>query len=124
MNRSAALDALLSLATHTEKVVRNAAILTLKRWVPEVSPMAETITTFAIHLLGRLDMAVNDDMAIDDDDDETKPDVTPAPEQKCAVVQDAQVVSGLGQPTSEQVVVQHIELLLALSIKSPELLDQ
>ncbi|WAQ81727.1 hypothetical protein PtA15_2A38 [Puccinia triticina] len=48
---------------------------------------------------------------------------TPEPPITFAKVQNAVILSGLGKVKTEDVVVQHLELLLALSAKNPDLLD-
>jgi len=104
---------LLDLTTHPEKITRGAAIITVKRWVPDAHPMDEIIKDFALRMLRRLQ----------------KPSTSNGNEE------DGQLVSAdyqhplylperLQLPAERGVVLQHLELLFALSVKLPELLDE
>lgn len=134
--RSDVMDVLLSLTTHTERPTRTAAILTIKRWIPDTQPLGKMGLAFALQLLKRLESpppaastsedakkAENgDDMDIangGDDEEALKP-----PASDMAQVENESVVGGLPYPTTEQQVAQHIELLLGLVNKSPDLLDE
>jgi hypothetical protein len=141
--RQDALDTLFSLATHSSKAARNAAIVTLKRWVPENSALTAPILSFARALVQRLQV-----------DGSSQPSATPATESRqetpsaqvkseedgsapsessptpapptgtSAIVERGEIKGGLERPpTTDLQVVQHVELLLALSIKVPDLLD-
>jgi len=86
--------------------------------------MADQILAFAERLLEKLDSAMVE-VPMDEDDVKSEEGEASSKETvKCAAVKDGQVISGLPPPTTEQAVVQHIELLLALCVKSPELLDR
>ena len=148
--RSDAMDVLFSLTTHADRPTRGAAILTIKRWVPDVQPLAQMGLNFALHLLKRLEITSNapnghersgpdqheentivqseqeDGMDNGTDsiviaDSAAKADVV---KRDMAVVEAGQVVAGLPEAKSEQEVAQHIELLLGLVSKSPDLLDE
>ncbi|GAB00040.1 uncharacterized protein L969DRAFT_96650 [Mixia osmundae IAM 14324] len=141
--RPDALDVLLSLTTATDKLPRNAAIQTVRVWAPDVQPLADTVIQFALQLLARLDQsnappsepdpveqkprianeagptAINGSVDMEHDDEEKKPEIQQA--QNARVV-GAQIVDDLPYPSTSGEVVRHIELLLGLCIKSPELL--
>jgi hypothetical protein len=51
-------------------------------------------------------------------------EMSPEPPVSFAKVQNAVILSGLRKVKTEDVVVQHLELLLALSAKNPDLIDQ
>lgn len=134
--RQEAMDVLLGLTTHSAKQTRNAAIVTVKSWVPETEPLAGHVVAFALQLLDRLEkdakpedadvkmagMGVNGESKKEDEGEleagEEPPEVT-----SCGLVEDGVVVSGLPPATSQETVRQHLELLFALSVKSPDLLD-
>ncbi|CEQ40286.1 SPOSA6832_01874, partial [Sporobolomyces salmonicolor] len=157
--RRAALDVLLGLTTHagtseslaatepvtdgtlivpTDKRVRNAAIMSVKKWVPDVKELSTLIVEFALSLLARLKVAVpksEEDAgeaageAKKEEDHEGEAemamDETPPPEEEkppFAKVRDGKVVDRLEPPKTVGEVVQHVELLLALCVKDPELL--
>jgi symplekin len=138
--RDEAVDVLLSLTTHSGKLTRNAAIMTVKRWVPETEPLSTQVLQFALALFSRLEIAplpipvvVSDPIkdesmelsaahsAVDESEKPPEPIVVLASH---AEVQGGRVVGGLLPPTTLSQVVQHVELLLALCAKSPELLHQ
>ncbi|GAA6041092.1 hypothetical protein JCM8097_004714 [Rhodosporidiobolus ruineniae] len=135
--RSTALDVLLGLTTHADKRVRNAAIMTVKKWVPDVKELSETIVKFAVSLLDRLKVAPvkEEDKPAGDGDageeakegdgEEDMMEATPEPEKPkppYALVKGGEVVDRLDPPTTLDGVVQHVELLLALCVKEQSLL--
>ncbi|GAA5867661.1 hypothetical protein JCM1840_006647 [Sporobolomyces johnsonii] len=136
--RQAALDVLLGLTTHADKRVRNAAIMSVKKWVPDVKELSTLIVDFALSLLARLKVAVPkseegageaEGEAKKEEDHEGEAemamDETPPPEEEkppFAKVRDGKVVDRLEPPKTVGEVVQHVELLLALCVKDPELL--
>ncbi|GAA5942275.1 hypothetical protein JCM10213_004118 [Rhodosporidiobolus nylandii] len=131
--RPAALDVLLGLTTHADKRVRNAAIMTVKKWVPDVKELSEGIVKFAISLFDRLKVEPVKEEAADESktngddggEDDMKMEDTPppeAPKPPFALVQGGEVVERLDPPTTTSGVVQHVELLLALCVKEPSLL--
>lgn len=69
-----------------------------------------------------MEMEMEMDMDDDDDDEEVKPPVPVA--STLAVVEDGVVLDGLPPPDSLEGILQHVELLFALSIKNPDLLRQ
>ncbi|GAA5991312.1 hypothetical protein JCM11641_002820 [Rhodosporidiobolus odoratus] len=130
--RPAALDVLLGLTTHADKRVRNAAIMTVKKWVPDVKELSELIVRFAVDLLERLKVAPSEkqaEAAVGGDDVDGEAEMTmgetPPPEEPkppFALVRDGVVIDRLTPPTSVPEVVQHVELLLALCVKDASLL--
>ncbi|KAG0140155.1 hypothetical protein CROQUDRAFT_665580 [Cronartium quercuum f. sp. fusiforme G11] len=120
------LDILLSLSTHSQRQTRNAAILCLKTWVvgnQQIS-ISERVVSFAIQLVQKLSNNQDDD---DDNNDHVINQVEmedgETGEDDLVRVENAVLISGLGKPNDESMVVQHLELLLALSVKNPDLLD-
>lgn len=148
MVRREALDVLLALTTHSgrtlpsfvtsklipfsDRLTRNAAINTVKRWVPDSKPLGESVTAFALALLSRLEIApppaspTSDEalVAADGQVDEVDVKVPAEPVLPYALVKNGLVVDRLPPASTLAEVVQHVELLLALCVKSPELLDQ
>ncbi|KAJ8521574.1 hypothetical protein ONZ45_g1743 [Pleurotus djamor] len=115
--RGEALNALLELTTHPEKKIRGAAINTVKIWVPNSQPMDSMIREFALQMLRRLqapkaDKPTGGDTKMEDGDDEEDLVQTPFLPEK------------LELPADKALVLQHVELLFALSVKVPDFLDQ
>ncbi|KZT34250.1 hypothetical protein SISSUDRAFT_1065486 [Sistotremastrum suecicum HHB10207 ss-3] len=118
--RSEALCILLELTTHPEKVPRNAAIITLKRWVPDVQPMDGLIREFARQMLRRLEKKVSQEPTSGAGDNATEEDGQLPAE---ALVQTPYLPVDLHLPAEKPQVLQYVELLFALSVKAPDLLD-
>ncbi|KAJ1306905.1 hypothetical protein OPQ81_007888 [Rhizoctonia solani] len=101
--RSEAMRILLDLTAHAEKVTRNAAINTVRRWVPDGEPMNTKITTFAKKLLLQLQEGQRPF-----EDDEFPRYLPPK----------------LELPAKKAEVIQHVELMFALSVRVPAFLDE
>ncbi|KAG8927139.1 hypothetical protein FRC02_008439 [Tulasnella sp. 418] len=183
--RSEAMKILLDLTTHPEKVTRGAAIITVRRWVPDHQPMDDMIRAFALRMLKRLETnpkveppqlglqpapesgailepastenapAANGSVATDEDKEDANPPddamtdvetsaptedvdiqmtdvtiqpaITNTPPPLVPLSSDVGFSSYLSDelefPVEKTVVLQHIELLLALSVKVPDFLD-
>lgn len=135
--RYAALDVLLGLCTHADKRFRNAAITTVKKWVPDVPDLSHVIRTFALSLLARLtthDAPVTDhaggsdataEAANGDGEADMATDASPPasePPTLCAQVRDGAVAGDFNPPATLEGVTQNVELLLALCVKDTSLL--
>ncbi|GAA5990965.1 hypothetical protein JCM10908_000101 [Rhodotorula pacifica] len=137
--RFAALDVLLGLCTHADKRFRNAAITTVKRWVPDVPDLSNIIRGFALSLLDRLRARSETPKAEEgaqtlpptsptvepNGEAEMATDVSsPAPESPAlfARVRDGTVSGAFDPPTTLEGITQHVELLLALCVKDTTLL--
>jgi len=139
--RPAALDVLLGLTTHADKRVRNAAIMTVKKWVPDMRELTPVVHAFALELVERLKVAPppppSDEAAAkegedgeggkdkDGEEDMKVDGATPPPDEPkdpWALVRGGKVVDRLDPPTTIGGVTQHVELLLALCVKEPALL--
>jgi symplekin len=94
-------------------VTRGAAIITVKRWVPDVEPMNTRIREFAHQLLNRLRMTATLDMG--DSNATTEPAV-----KACS----SYLPGAIALPAEKPQILQHVELLFALSVKVPEFLDE
>ncbi|KAA1468855.1 hypothetical protein DENSPDRAFT_863857 [Dentipellis sp. KUC8613] len=130
--RTEAANILLELTTHPEKVTRGAAIITVKRWVGDVQPMDGMVREFALQLLRRLqsrppgekkppsteDVHMN---GTDEAHDENMEDGQLPPED---LLQTPYLPEHLELPAQKAQVLQHVELLFALSTKVPEFLDE
>jgi symplekin len=107
-----------------EKVTRNAAILTVKRCMGEFQIVDGMIRDFALQLLRRLqtprpiDKSPGDAAAIAGDGME---DGQLPPED---LLQTPYLPERLELPAQKSQVVQHVELLFALSSKAPDFLDE
>lgn len=93
----------------TEKVTRNAAINTVRRWVPDVEPMNGAITAFAKKLLKRLEIHKSEDGTMEETPEEDIPRYLPPK---------------LELPAKKSEVIQHVELMFALSVRVPTFLDE
>ncbi|KAG6857467.1 hypothetical protein H0H87_003534 [Tephrocybe sp. NHM501043] len=151
--RTDALAILLELTTHPEKKTRGAAINTVKLWVPNTQPMDGMVREFALQMLRKLQLqpvrsnATEKEVPMVVDGEET--DATKVrPESSSGVSQNGHVDHGKeenmedGQlppeelvhtpylpeqielPAKKSQVLQHVELLFALSVKVPEFLDE
>ena len=121
----------------TDKRIRNAAIMSVKKWVPDVKELSGIIVSFALSLLERLRVEPvkveeevkkenGDNVADPEGEEEMAMEDTPPPEEPkppFAVVKDGKVVDRLDPPRTIGEVTQHVELLLALCVKEPELLN-
>ena len=136
--RTEALNILLELTTHPgtpliyhpitkwltiypEKVTRGAAIITVKRWVGDSQPMDGMVRDFALQLLRRLQHHPPQEKKASDGDDENMEDGQLPPED---LLQTPYLNEQLELPARKGEVLQHVELLFALSAKAPEFLDE
>ncbi|KAI0050978.1 hypothetical protein FA95DRAFT_1555019 [Auriscalpium vulgare] len=123
-HRAEAINILLELTTHSEKITRNAAIITVKRWVGDSQSMDGMVRDFAVQLLRRLQSrppgekssAQADADAMDDEEDGQLPQED--------MLQTPYLPEQLAIPAQKPQVLQHVELLFALSAKAPEFLDE
>ncbi|KAL4250329.1 hypothetical protein ABKN59_005891 [Abortiporus biennis] len=128
--RSEAMTMLLELTTHSDKITRGAAINTVKRWIPDVQPMETMIRDFALQLLRRLQSRPSNgkknaeaqqngnghDASMEDEEDGQLPQED--------IIQTPYLPEQLELPAKDDQILQHLELLFALSTKLPEFLDE
>ncbi|KAI0954916.1 hypothetical protein AcW1_006666 [Taiwanofungus camphoratus] len=124
--RAEAMNMLLELTTHPDKVTRGAAINTVKRWIPDVQPMDSMIREFALQLLRRLQSRPSggektEDVQMNGGQDEHMEDGQLPPEE---IIQTSYLPEQLTLPADKAQILQHVELLFALSTKVPEFLDE
>ncbi|SJL03526.1 related to Symplekin [Armillaria ostoyae] len=143
--RSDALNVLLDLTTHPEKKIRGAAINTVKLWVPNSQPMDAMVREFALQMLRKLQISPKEvskepkkisvdgdssEMQVDGgtraetkgpEDDENMEDGQLPPED---LVQTPYLPERIELPAQKSHVLQHVELLFALSVKVPEFLEE
>ena len=131
------------LCTHvsTEKVTRGAAIITVKRWVPDAQPMSDMIRTFAQRLLRRLQKRAEKIGQINGERKSTDPNEPTSEEHAGAdatvnaseedgempqeePIQTEYLPEQIALPAEKAQVLQHVELAFALCVKVPELLDE
>ncbi|PPQ68582.1 hypothetical protein CVT25_005425 [Psilocybe cyanescens] len=142
--RMEALNVLLELTTHPEKRIRGAAINTVKLWVPNSQPMEGMVREFALQMLRKLQLrspevreqSQKDVIMNGSDPNEDEADnVAPEMEQLREEVHDGQLLvedlvhtpylpERIELPAQKAHVLQHVELLFALSVKVPEFLDK
>ncbi|KAF9245242.1 Symplekin tight junction protein C terminal-domain-containing protein [Melanogaster broomeanus] len=125
--RAEALRVLLDLTTHPESVTRRAAINTVRRWVPGGEPMDSMIRDFALQVLRRLQKRPSKEAkaigmpANGSVEDENMEDGQLPFEE---VIQTPYLSEDIELPAEKSCVLQHVELLFALSVKVPEFLDE
>ncbi|KAH0836650.1 Symplekin tight junction protein C terminal-domain-containing protein [Lanmaoa asiatica] len=123
--RADALRVLLDLTTHPEPVTRRAAINTVRRWVPSVEPMDSMIRDFALQILRRLQKrspkGTKSATANGSEEDENMEDGQLPSEE---LIQTPYLCEEIDLPAEKSLVLQHVELLFALSVKVPEFLDE
>ncbi|KAH9924792.1 Symplekin tight junction protein C terminal-domain-containing protein [Fomitopsis serialis] len=123
--RAEAMTILLELTTHPDKITRGAAINTVKRWIPDVQPMDNMIREFALQLLRRLQSRPkrdrSEDVPMNGTHDEHMEDGQLPPED---IIQTPYLPEELELPANNAQILQHLELLFALSTKVPEFLDE
>ncbi|KAI1796643.1 Symplekin tight junction protein C terminal-domain-containing protein [Ganoderma leucocontextum] len=126
--RAEAMNMLLELTTHPDKITRGAAINTVKRWIPDVQPMADMIRDFALQLLRRLQSRPKQEEEKPErtqpngaDHDENMEDGQLPQED---IIQTPYLPEQLELPAVDAQILQHVELLFALSTKVPEFLDE
>ncbi|KAG6381608.1 hypothetical protein JVT61DRAFT_206 [Boletus reticuloceps] len=123
--RVEALRVLLDLTTHPESVTRRAAINTVRRWVPGVEPMDSMIRDFALQILRRLQQrspkGAQTTTANEGEEDENMEDGQLPSEE---LIQTPYLSEEIDLPADKSLVLQHVELLFALSVKIPEFLDE
>lgn len=124
--RADALRVLLDLTTHPESMTRRAAINTVRRWVPGVEPLDSMIRDFALQILRRLQKRPPRESSRsatangDGDDDSMEDGQLPSEE----LMQTPYLIDEIQLPAEKSHVLQHVELLFALSVKIPEFLDE
>ncbi|KAJ9126629.1 hypothetical protein QFC24_001658 [Naganishia onofrii] len=117
--RDAALQILLDLTTHPERKIRVFAINTVKRWVPSSSTISPIVSNYALQMVRRLGQAPSagtqapkvEDEEVEEGEEEEEP------------VESTYIPATLELPLSEGVIQQHVELLLALSVRNADLLE-
>ncbi|KAF8636400.1 hypothetical protein AX17_003582 [Amanita inopinata Kibby_2008] len=125
--RSDALNVLLELTTHPERKTRGAAINTVKLWVPNSQPMDTMIREFALQMLRKLQSRTSAEKlqtATEEEgrmEDENMEDGQLPPDD---VVHTPYLPERIELPANKAQVLQHVELLFALSVKVPEFLDE
>ncbi|KIJ65684.1 hypothetical protein HYDPIDRAFT_131045 [Hydnomerulius pinastri MD-312] len=126
--RAEALRVLLDLTTHPESVTRRAAINTVRRWVPGSEPVDSMIRDFALQVLRRLQKRPPKDTektsethANGSPEDENMEDGQLPSED---LIQTPYLCEDIELPAQKSHVLQHVELLFALSVKVPEFLDE
>ena len=111
---------------NVEKVTRGAAIITVKKWVPDVQPMSEMVRMFALSLLRRLQQKRKPDNTGEAREPSADRDATmedgEMPQED--IVQTEYLPKELALPADKAHVLQHVELLFVLSVKTPEFLDE
>ncbi|CAL1714714.1 unnamed protein product [Somion occarium] len=126
--RGEAMTMLLELTTHPDKVTRVAAINTVKRWT-DTPPMDNMIRDFALQLLRRLQsrpsVRKSSEPRINGDGgDESMEDEEDGQLPQEDIIQTPYLPEQLDLPAKGDQILQHLELIFALSTKIPEFLDE
>lgn len=116
--RSRALGIILDLTTHPETAFRIAAIKAVKRWVPDVKPMDELSRAFAVRLLRRLEPTGKKANGTTDTDMEE------ASSEIETLLKTPYLPEALDVPANPAQILQHVQLIFALCVKVPELLEE
>jgi hypothetical protein len=112
--------------TYPDKITRGAAINTIKRWVPDVQPMDNLIREFALKLLRRLQSPgpnsekMDVDVVVSGVDENMEDGQLPTE----ALAKTPYLSDALQLPAERGQVLQHLELMFALTVKVPEFLDE
>lgn len=108
-----------------DKITRGAAINTVKRWIPDTEPMASMIRDFALQLLRRLQSRPRppreEKPRVEGEEPENMEDGQLPQED---IIQTPYLPEQLELPAKNDQILQHLELLFALSTKIPEFLDE
>jgi symplekin len=140
--RAEALQVLLELTTHpgmsivfielrcqclADPVTRRAAINTVRRWVPGIEPMDSMIRDFALQILRRLQKRPSKEEApkvIDEQTGASDENMEDGQLPSEDLLQTPYLSEEIELPARKAHVLQHVELLFALSVKIPEFLDE
>ncbi|KAI0820808.1 Symplekin tight junction protein C terminal-domain-containing protein [Trametes gibbosa] len=147
--RQDAMNMLLELTTHPDKITRGAAINTVKRWIPDGQPMADMVRDFALQLLRRLQSRPKAKEKTPEREPESQQQhqgesgnvemKSPSPKANGAdqdenmedgqlpsedIIQTSYLPEQLELPAVDSQILQHLELLFALSTRVPEFLDE
>ncbi|KAG1746647.1 Symplekin tight junction protein C terminal-domain-containing protein [Suillus paluster] len=125
--RVEALQVLLELTTHPDPVTRRAAINTVRRWVPGIEPMDSMIRDFALQILRRLQKRPSKEEVPKVTDEHAGPGDENMEDGQLPsedLMQTPYLTEELELPAQKAHVLQHVELLFALSVKIPEFLDE
>ncbi|KAI0057230.1 hypothetical protein BV25DRAFT_1831381 [Artomyces pyxidatus] len=122
--RAESMNILLELTTHSEKVTRNAAIITVKRWVGDLQPMDTMVRDFAIQLLRRLQSRPPAEKKVVENTSDTDEHMEDGQLPQEDLLQTPYLPEQLTLPAQKAQVLQHVELLFGLSMKVPEFLDE
>lgn len=101
----------------TERKIRVFAINTVKRWVPVSPNISPIVTNYALQMVRRLRQSTQNE-AVKSNDEEVEEG-----EEEEETVESTYVPVELELPLSEGVIQQHVELLLALSVRNADLLE-
>ncbi|EJD43771.1 hypothetical protein AURDEDRAFT_65903 [Auricularia subglabra TFB-10046 SS5] len=122
--RKAAMAMLLDLTTHPERITRNASIITVKRWVPDIHPMSRLVQRFALQMLRRLQTIPAPPKPPPSTEEEDEDGQLPQEQLGDEEVHvPAYLPATLEMPVDRAVVLQHVELVFALCVKVPDFLE-
>lgn len=107
--RSEAIGVLLDLTTHPNPKIRGPAINSVKAWVPNMQPMDDMVRTFALQLLRKLSKPPSDQNMDKPEED---------------LIQTPYLPARIELPAENSQVLQHMELLFALSVRDTDFLDE
>ena len=106
-----------------DKITRGAAINTVKRWIPDSEPMAGMTRDFALQLLRRLQSRPKaEGSGSPTSEGENMDEDGQLPQED--IIQTPYLPEQLELPAQSDSILQHLELLFALSTKVPEFLDE
>ncbi|KAH7106040.1 Symplekin tight junction protein C terminal-domain-containing protein [Auriculariales sp. MPI-PUGE-AT-0066] len=124
--RQIALEHVLDLTTHPDKMTRTLAIKTVRPWVPDSQPMSRLVIRFARRLLRRLQTLPRPPKAPTLEESEEDGQLPFEPdEDEAQLRQPTFLPAKLAFPVDRSIILQHMELVFALCVKAaPEFLDE
>lgn len=117
-------------------MLRIAAIKLVKRWVPDVKPMDQLSQNFAVRLLRRLEEAktpsstnedapkVDSEMQNGDSADDSSPPISSSLRDSEPPLNTPYLPPVIDIPARPAQILQHVQLIFALCVKVPELLEE
>lgn len=116
-------------------MLRIAAIKLVKRWVPDVKPMDQLSQNFAVRLLRRLEAQspssadgdarkADSEMQNGDETDNSSPIISSSPRDSEPPLNTPYLPLVLDIPARPAQILQHVQLIFALCVKVPELLEE
>lgn len=116
-------------------MLRIAAIKLVKRWVPDVKPMDQLSQNFAVRLLRRLEAQTasstngdepkaDSEMQNGDESNDSSPPISSSLRDSEPPLNTPYLPAVINIPARPAQILQHVQLIFALCVKVPELLEE